>query len=58
MKVKKYIIGILSTFFLGLIILISEGNIGVSKDNIEKDARKEHRIPKEWITSKYIIIIN
>lgn len=52
MKFKKYIIGILTTFFLVFILLISQGNIGVSKANIEKDARKAHKIPEEWITAK------
>lgn len=54
MKFKKYIITILSIFFLVLIVLISQGNIGVSKDNTEEDARKAHRIPEEWITAKDI----
>lgn len=52
MKLKKYIIGILTTFFLVFILLISQGNIGVSKANIEKEARKAHKIPEDWITAK------
>lgn len=52
MKLKKYIIGILTAFFMIFLLLISQGNIGVSKGNIEKDARKAHKIPEEWITAK------
>ncbi|MDV4152010.1 hypothetical protein R0131_14370 [Clostridium sp. AL.422] len=51
MKFKKYIVGILCVFFLVFMILIGRGNIGVSKNNIEKDARKAHRIPEKWITA-------
>ena len=54
MRFKKYIIGILSIFFLVFIILKSQGNIGVSKNNVEKDARKGQKIPEEWITAKDI----
>lgn len=54
MRFKKYIIGILSALFLIFIILKSQGNIGVLKDSIEKDARKQQNIPEEWITVKDI----
>lgn len=46
MRFKKYIIEILSALFLIFIILKSQGNIGVLKDSIEKDARKQHNIPE------------
>lgn len=52
MKFKKYIIGVLITFFMVFMLLISKGVIGVSKANIEKEARKAHKIPEEWITAK------
>lgn len=52
MKFKKYIIRISWAVFLVFMILISQGNIGVSKKNIEKDARKAHKIPEEWIIAK------
>ena len=52
MKFKKYIIGILSTFFLLFMLVISQENIGVSKNNMENDARKGHEIPEEWLTEK------
>lgn len=54
MKFKKYIISSISAFFLVLFLLISQGNIGVSKANIENNARKGHNIPEEWITEKYV----
>lgn len=54
MRFKKYIIRILGIFLMVFIILTSQGNIGLSKDNIEKDARKAHKIPEEWITAKDI----
>ena len=54
MKAKKYIIGIMSVLILIFIALISQGNIGVSKDNMEKDARKSQRIQEDWLTAKYI----
>lgn len=54
MRIKKYIIGILSIFFIVFTTLNSQGNIGVLKNNVEKDARKEQKIPKEWITAKDI----
>ena len=52
MKLKKYITTISIMIFLTFIILISQSKIGVLKDNIEKDARKAHKIPEEWITAK------
>lgn len=52
MKFKKYIIGVLITFFMVFMLLISQGVIGVSKANIEKEARKAHKIPEDWITVK------
>ena len=52
MKLKKYITTISIVIFLTFIILISQSKIGVLKDNIEKDARKAHKIPEEWITAK------
>lgn len=52
MRLKKYIIRILCAIFFVFIILINQGNIGVSKNNIEKDARKSHKIPEEWIIAK------
>lgn len=54
MKFKKYIIGILSVIFLIFIILKIQGNIGVLKDSIEKDARKQQNIPEEWSIAKDI----
>ncbi len=52
MRFKKYIIIILGSIFLVFIFLINQGNIGVSQNNIEKDARKSHKIPEEWIVAK------
>lgn len=49
MKFKKYIIAIITA-----LILISQCNIGVSKSNMENDARKAHKIKDEWITASCI----
>ena len=53
MNLKKYIIWMLSVVTIIFLILISQGNIGVSQDNIENDARKSQKIQEEWITAKY-----
>lgn len=54
MKINKTVIllAILGVFFL---ILIGKIDIGVlSKDNLEKDARKSHKIQEDWITASSI----
>ncbi|CAG9706863.1 MULTISPECIES: hypothetical protein [Clostridium] len=53
MKTKKYIM-IMSILILIFITLMSQGNIGVSKYNMEKDARKSQKIQEDWLTAKYI----
>lgn len=49
MKIKKYIICIVV-----ILILISKCNIGVSKNNIENEARKSQKIKDDWITTSCI----
>lgn len=54
MRLKKYIIGILSiSFFIGMIV-ISMGNTEISKNKIENKARKAHSISDEWEVVKCI----
>ena len=45
MKTKKYIM-IMSILILIFITLMSQGNIGVSKYNMEKDARESQKYKK------------
>lgn len=54
MRIKKYMIAIVTILVLVLLILIREGNIGVSKSNMEKDARKAHKIQDNWSTASSI----
>lgn len=54
MRIKKYMIAIVTIVGLILLILVSGGNVGVSKNNMEKDARKEHKIQENWSTASSI----
>ncbi|WP_238902358.1 hypothetical protein [Clostridium sp. YIM B02506] len=54
MKINKTII-LLATLGVLFLILIGKIDIGVlSKDNLEKDARKSHKIQEDWITASSI----
>ena len=54
MKIKKYIIGIIIILALIFLILISQGNIGISKNNMENNARKDQKIQENWMTASSI----
>ena len=54
MKSKKHIIWMIGILALIFITLRSQGYLGVSKYNMEKDARKSQRIQEDWLTAKYI----
>lgn len=54
MENKKYAIGIVVLLLFSFLALTGSPFIGVSKNSMEKDARKSQKIQEDWITAKCV----